>query len=212
MISSATVNRGPLAGVGANRVDTALPSVAWARLTDTFIDVLKKRNTFTLCWHKQHCIWWIFSRHKFGFVLCFFCFFLKNFQWSKSISRHQMAALAFSFSKLCPTKSREVTCNVTKDAIVQQLEPKLWIPRDLSLHLHYFLTNAVSKGVLDEARTTLDLWKTAEWSLCVLALEFLSTVMDSSLTLINIWVKKSHDYCRTTHYYCFAIRNRNLLW
>lgn len=39
VISSATVNRGPLADVGANCVDTDLPSVAWARLTDTFIDV-----------------------------------------------------------------------------------------------------------------------------------------------------------------------------
>lgn len=35
--------------------------------------------------------------------------------------------------------------------------------------------------------------------------------MDSSLTLVNIWVKKSHDYCRATHNYCFAIGNRNLL-
>lgn len=62
------------------------------------------------------------------------------------------------------------------------------------------LTNAVSKGILYEPCTTLDLWETAEWSLCVLALKFLPTVMDSSLTLVNIWVKKSHDYYRLTRY------------
>lgn len=39
VISSTTVNRVPLADVGANRVDTDLPSVAWACLANTFIDI-----------------------------------------------------------------------------------------------------------------------------------------------------------------------------
>lgn len=43
VISSATGNRVPLADVGADGVDTHLSSVAWARLTDTFIDVLKQK-------------------------------------------------------------------------------------------------------------------------------------------------------------------------
>lgn len=43
VISSATVNRVPLADVGANVVDADLPSVTWFGLTDTFIDVLKQK-------------------------------------------------------------------------------------------------------------------------------------------------------------------------
>lgn len=75
----------------------------------------------------------------------------------------------------------------------------------LSLLLHYLLTNAVAKGILDESRTTLDLWKTAEWSLCVLALKLMATVIDSSLTLINILVKKSEIYCNAENYYYIVI-------
>lgn len=36
--------------------------------------------------------------------------------------------------------------------------------------------------------------------------------MGSSRTLINIWVKKSHDYYHATHYYYFAVTIINLLW
>ncbi len=39
VVSSTTVNRVSLADVGANCVDTDLPSVAWARLANTFIDI-----------------------------------------------------------------------------------------------------------------------------------------------------------------------------
>lgn len=39
VVSSATVDRVPLAVVGANCVDTDLPSEAWTRLAKTFIDV-----------------------------------------------------------------------------------------------------------------------------------------------------------------------------
>lgn len=39
VVSSTTVNRVPLAGVGADRVDTDLTSVAWTSLADTFIDI-----------------------------------------------------------------------------------------------------------------------------------------------------------------------------
>lgn len=44
MVSSTTVNRVPLAVVGASCVDTCLPSVAWACLANTFIDIWKHRN------------------------------------------------------------------------------------------------------------------------------------------------------------------------
>lgn len=60
VISSATVHRGLLADVGASCVDTDLPSVAWARLTDAFIDVLKQKQIHIL-----------FSL-KFGFIFFFF--------------------------------------------------------------------------------------------------------------------------------------------
>lgn len=39
VISSTTVDRVPLADVGANRVDTDLTSVAWACLANAFIDI-----------------------------------------------------------------------------------------------------------------------------------------------------------------------------
>lgn len=39
VISSTTVHRVPLAGVRANCVDADLPSLAWARLTHTFINI-----------------------------------------------------------------------------------------------------------------------------------------------------------------------------
>lgn len=39
VVSSTTVNRVPPAVVGAHRVDADLPSVAWARLANTLIDI-----------------------------------------------------------------------------------------------------------------------------------------------------------------------------
>lgn len=62
----------------------------------------------------------------------------------------------------------------------------------------YLLTDALAKGILDEPCATLDLRETAEWSLRVLARKLLATVMDSSLTLVNILVKKSPIYCNKT--------------
>lgn len=86
VVSSTTVNRVPLAGVGANCVDTELPSVAWACLRNTFIDI-----------------------------------------------------------------------------------------------------NAAAEGILDKAGTTLDLRDTTERPLCVLTLKLCTTVVDTGLTLINIF-------------------------
>lgn len=56
MVSSTTVDRVPLADVGSNCVDTDLPSVAWACLGNTFIDIWKHRGySFLICciqrWH-----------------------------------------------------------------------------------------------------------------------------------------------------------------
>lgn len=42
VVSSTTVDRDPLADVGTRVVDTHLPSVAWSRVSDAFIDVLKQ--------------------------------------------------------------------------------------------------------------------------------------------------------------------------
>lgn len=86
VVSSAAVNRVPLAHVGADCVDTGLPAVAWARLANTLIDI-----------------------------------------------------------------------------------------------------NAAAKGILDISSTTLDLRDTTERPLGVLALKLWATVMDTSLTLINIF-------------------------
>lgn len=68
-----------------------------------------------------------------------------------------------------------------------------------SLSRQYLLTDAVAEGILDEPRATLDLRETAERSLSVLALKLLAAVMDSSLTLVNILVKKSQIYCNETY-------------
>lgn len=86
VVSSPTVNRVPLTHVGANCVDTDMPSVAWACLANTFVDI-----------------------------------------------------------------------------------------------------NAASKGVLDKASPTLHLGETTERPLSVLALKLRATVMDTRLTLINIF-------------------------
>lgn len=67
------------------------------------------------------------------------------------------------------------------------------------------LTDAVAEGILDKAGTTLDLRETTERSLGILALKLRATVMDTSLTLINIWVKKSQEHCQWTH--CRYLKN-----
>lgn len=86
VVSSTTVNGVPLTEVGAVRIDTDLPAVAWARLANTFIDI-----------------------------------------------------------------------------------------------------NAVAEGILDIASITLDLREATEGPLGVLALKLWTTVMDASLTLVNIF-------------------------
>lgn len=86
VVSSTAVHGVPLTDVGANCVDTDLPTVAWARLANTFIDI-----------------------------------------------------------------------------------------------------NAAAEGVLDKARTTLDLRVTTERPLSVVALKIWATVMDASLTLIDVF-------------------------
>lgn len=77
-----------------------------------------------------------------------------------------------------------------------------------SLSPQYLLTDALAKGILDEPCATLDLRETAEWSLRVLARKILAAVMDSSLTLVNILVKKSPIYCNNTYYNKFQTCSR----
>lgn len=62
------------------------------------------------------------------------------------------------------------------------------------------LTNTVSKSILDKARSTLNFGQTTERPLGVLALKLRSTVMDTGLTLINIWMKTSQKNCLSTRY------------
>lgn len=52
------------------------------------------------------------------------------------------------------------------------------------------LTNAAAQSILDIAGPTLDLGETTEWSLGVLAHQLWATIMETSLTLINICIKK----------------------
>lgn len=62
------------------------------------------------------------------------------------------------------------------------------------------LTNTVSKSILDKARSTLNFGQTTERPLGVLALKLWSTVMDTGLTLINIWMKTSQKNFLSTRY------------
>ena len=51
----------------------------------------------------------------------------------------------------------------------------------------------MAQGILDEANPTLDLGKTTERPLGVLALKLWDTVMETSLALVNIWMTTSQQ-------------------
>lgn len=51
----------------------------------------------------------------------------------------------------------------------------------------------MAEGILDEAGTTLDRRETTERPLAVFALELRATVVDASLALVDVWVKKSRQ-------------------